>query len=648
MRQYFYKVLVGTAQFHGQEPLTYSSEQLFQPGTIVQVPLRQTTVVGVVVSPDQRPSFKVKPIARQITDRPLPHQLLSLITWLQIYYPAPLGSLVQLVVPSSLVRKRSLPPVTGAHARPADTVLPTLTPEQQQAVAVINQTAAQTVLVHGDTGTGKTRLYIELGCQTLASGRSVLVLTPEIGLTPQLLERLANGLSAPVISLHSNLNLTDRRTAWLQILQARQPVVVVGPRSALFAPIADLGLIVIDEAHDQAYKQEQMPHYQATRVAGKLAQLHQAKLILGSATPLITDYYYAKVKHLPVIRLTQRPAGAAQQRHIELVNLRDQRQFGQRPHLSNSLLKHIHQALDNHQQALVFLNRRGTARLIMCQLCGWTAQCPHCDLPLTYHGDQHLIRCHTCGYQHPAPTSCSACHSPDIIFKAIGTKSIVSELAKEFPRAIIKRFDTDTLQAERLEHHYQAILKGEVDILVGTQMLTKGLDLPRLTVAGVIVADTSLYFPDYTAEEHTYQLLTQIIGRVGRGHTDGRVVIQSYAPSSPAIQAAIEQNWDKFYNKQLAERQQYGFPPFFHYLKLSCARQSNQAAHSSATKLMTKLQQIVTHVDLIGPSPSFYERQAGQYRWQIIAKAKNRRELTKIIPLLPANWHYDLDPSSLL
>jgi primosomal protein N' (replication factor Y) len=244
--------------------------------------------------------------------------------------------------------------------------------------------------------------------------------------------------------------------------------------------------------------------------------------------------------------------------------------------------------------------------------------------------------------------ACVDCGSIDIIFKSIGTKSIAAELEKAFPKARIKRFDTDNLKSERLEMHYHDILAGKVDILVGTQMLAKGLDLPKLAVVGVIAADTSLYFPDYTAEERTYQLLNQVMGRVGRGHTAGSVVIQTYNPRNAAILAALKNKWSLLYESQLKERQKYGFPPFYHILKLTCARASQSAATTAADKLVTDLQQLQLPVIIDGPAPSFHEKIQGKYRWQLIIKAKQRNHLLDVIAILPSGWSYDIDPSNLL
>jgi primosomal protein N' (replication factor Y) len=641
----YYEILVSSSLFHGNEPLTYSSETALVVGNLVVVPLRSRSVVGVVVKEVPTPKFACKSVLSVITEQTVPPQSLELLNWLRAYYPAPLGSLAQLFLPDTLARKHEAPSPPKIPAKIAK--LPALTVEQQEALFALQVSPTTTALLHGDTGTGKTRLYIELARDNLDNGRSVMLLTPEIGLTPQLEKRVRESLPYPVVTIHSNLAGVARRNIWLQILQAKTPLVVMGPRSTLFTPIHNLGLIVMDEAHDAAYKQEQTPYYQSRQVAAELAKLHKAKLVLGTATPLISDYFLAEAKKAPIIRLTDQPAGRPE-RHIITVNIRDRAEFPHQPHLSKPMLQHIETALAKQQQSLVFLNRRGTARVVLCQVCGWQALCPRCDLPLTFHADHHQIRCHTCGYHATAPSSCPTCHSADIIFKSIGTKAIAEELKQAFPNARIQRFDTDNLKTERLEDHYEALAKGEIDILVGTQLLTKGLDLLKLAVVGVVNADTGLNFPDYTAQERNFALMTQVIGRVGRGHLPGTVVIQSYNPDNAALQAAVTADWATFYKTQLEERKNFGFPPFYHLLKLSCSRASSSAASQAAHKLTKLLQEAGLKIALSGPAPSFYEKVSGKYRWQLVVKAKDRRELIKAVALLPANWSYDLDPADLL
>jgi primosomal protein N' (replication factor Y) len=308
----------------------------------------------------------------------------------------------------------------------------------------------------------------------------------------------------------------------------------------------------------------------------------------------------------------------------------------------------VSDALNHHEQSLLFLNRRGTARVIVCQNCGWQSLCPNCDLPLTYHGDNHSSRCHVCGFLKDTPSSCPICSSSDIIFKSIGTKSIVEEVQRIFPNAVVKRFDNDNKKADSFNNQYEDVKSGKIDILVGTQTLAKGLDLPRLSVVGVIIADTSLYLPDYTANERTYQLLYQVLGRVSRGHVAGQAFIQSYDPDNPTIQAAVSKDWDGFYESQLTERRAFLFPPFCFLLKLTSRRTRSTVAEAAATKLADLISKEQLRVQVVGPSPSFHEKVGGKYQWQLVIKSKQRSELLKIINLLPAGWSYDIDPNDLL
>jgi primosomal protein N' (replication factor Y) len=448
--------------------------------------------------------------------------------------------------------------------------------------------------------------------------------------------------------MHSNLTGPERRDLWLQILYATSPVVVVGPRSALFVPCSTLGLIVVDEAHDTSYKQDQLPRYNALRVAGKLAHIHNAQVIFGTATPLISEYFVLEAKKLPILRLTKLAAGKAEPVRMEVIDLKDRGLFTKNPYLSSPLIEQITATLERGEQSLIFLNRRGTARVVLCQNCGWQAVCPNCHTPLTYHGDSHHLRCHTCGFKQPNPTNCPVCRSLDILYKSIGTKALVTILQTLFPNARIQRFDTDNTKQEKLEHHYHKVKAGEVDILVGTQMLVKGLDLPLLSLVGVVAADSSLQFPDYTAEEQTYQLLSQAVGRVGRGHRPGSVVIQTHNPSGQALHAVLNKNWEEFYKQQLAERKQFNFPPFCYLLKINCSRKSLSAAIRACEAIRDSLITAAHPVQIIGPSPSFKEQTSGQYNWQLVIKAKHRQSLVAIIASLPPNATYDIDPTNLL
>lgn len=644
---YYYHALARLGSYHGTDFLTYSSMEQLAAGTIVMVSVRKETVPGVVMAAVTKPRFATKPVQGVILKEPLPPTSLKLLRWLIDYYPAPLGLVAQQFLPADL---RGIPGTKNPTAKAQAIKSPKLTTEQLAALRQIKASEQSTFLLHGDTGTGKTRVYAELAKKSLDEHRSVLVLTPEIGLTPQLVADFKRSFTNnTVVLLHSGLTATERRGAWLNILRATEPLIVIGPRSALFSPLKNIGLVVVDEFHESAYKQEQAPYYQAVRVAAQLARTHQAKLVLGSATPAIQDYYAIEAKGRPILRMSQLASQTSVVKStVEIIDMRNKNNLATHPHLSNRMQEAIQHALDQKEQVLIFLNRRGTARLVLCQSCGWQALCPRCDLPLTYHGDHHYLQCHTCGYRSAAPASCPECGSPHIIYKSIGTKSIVETLQKQFPNARIQRFDTDSKKSERLEQHYSALQAGDIDIIVGTQLLAKGLDLPKLALVGVVAADASLYFPDYTAEERTYQLLSQVIGRVGRGHRKGTAIIQSYTPDNPTLQAVVSKDWAGFYQQQLQQRRSFLFPPFCFVLKLSVARATPKAAQVAAEKLAADLRQQNRPIQITGPAPSFYEKAAGKYRWQLIVKSKSRSQLLEVLPLLPSGWTYDIDPNDLL
>jgi primosomal protein N' (replication factor Y) len=638
---YFYEVWVRSNRYHGNDALTYQSSEELAIGQLVHVPMQRETVTGFVTARVRKPAFATKPIDNVIDLPPLPQQLVQLGKWLHAYYPAPLGMVAQQLTPAFTKAAAQAP-----STKPATPVrLPSLTAEQTQALATI--TKPDTYVLHGKTGSGKTRLYIELAQRAINAGQSAIVLTPEISLTSQLAERFRQTFGAQVIVLHSQLTPVERRTAWQHILTATSPLIVIGPRSALFSPLQRLGLIILDESHEPAYKQEQAPHYQTGRVAAKLRELHNAVLVLGSATPSIGDYYLAEQRHKPIIRMHQLAIAEEQSIKTTIIDLKDHSLFPRSHYISQPLHDAIQQALNNGEQTLLYLNRRGTARVIICEHCGWQAMCPHCDVPLTYHGDAHELRCHVCNFRMSPPAVCPDCKHPSIVYKTIGTKAVVDEVHKQFPHARVQRFDTDNTKAERFEQHDQAVRRGDVDILVGTQLLAKGLDLPKLSVLGVLMADTSLQMPDYTATERTYQLLSQVLGRIGRGHRAGHAFVQTYQPDSPIIQAAVNSDWDGFYKRELAERKLFKFPPFYYLLKLTVRRASSAAAAKAATTL-AKTVSADNSVIIEGPAPSLHEKVAGKYQYQLVIKSTERSKLLNIIARLPANWSYDIDPADLL
>jgi primosomal protein N' (replication factor Y) len=644
---FYYLVWVRSSRYHGSDPLTYASKQKLATGSIVEVELQKSLNLGFVSGPTDKPRFETKAINRYFDFVPLPLHLIKLAEWLKQYYPAPIGITTLQLLPANLSDKAINSNSVLRNDEPNTTSLPELTSEQ--ALALEEMKLSDTYLLHGRTGSGKTRLYIELALKSVNAGKSALVLTPEISLTSQLADNFRAVFKNRVIVMHSKQTPSERQKAWLDCLNSAGPVVVIGPRSILFAPVSKLGLIIMDESHESAYKQDQSPQYQSGRVASYLASLTKSWLILGSATPLVTDYYLALEKNKSIVNMKHLARSVANTKlEIVLVDRKQHDMFNRSSYLSQPLITELEATLNRSEQALLYLNRRGTARLVMCDNCGWQALCPHCDIPLTYHGDKHQVRCHSCSYYSSVPMSCPSCNHLNVVFKTAGTKAIVDDVKKIFPNARIARFDTDNLKADSFEQNYELARDGKIDILIGTQLLAKGLDLPKLSTVGILLADTSLYIPDFSAQERTYQLINQVLGRIGRGHVAGHAVIQTYDPKNKIINLAINNDYHTFYKTELAARKQFLFPPFCYLLKLSLRRASVKSAESGAEKLKKDIEVGPYRVKVEGPAPSFYERFQGKYQWQLIVKSSQRSELLNIIKILPANWSYDIDPMDLL
>jgi primosomal protein N' (replication factor Y) len=639
----YYEVWVRSHRYQNRAVLTYQSKETLSAGQLVMVPLQSTEVPAIVVRKVGRPSFRCKPITHGIDAPPLPPQSLQLFRWLQAYYPAPIGPTTQLFVPERLPQVDSM---NTAQALASEIPL-----NQEQSAAVKQVTGPGSYILHGRTGSGKTRVYAALADQAIRQGRSAIIMTPEIGLAPQLAENLESLLQRKPIVFHSKLTAKQRSEAWMQVLTADGPQIIVGPRSALFLPVRSLGLIVLDEAHEPAYKQEQQPYYFAPRVAAKLGELHAATVIYGSATPPVAEYYLATERQRPILELSQLAVGTPSKVETTVIDLKDRDQFSPAsPHISHPLVRAIEQSLRRGEQSLLYLNLRGTARVILCQQCGWQALCPNCDLPLTYHADKHRLLCHTCGHHEASPTACPVCGNAEIIFKSAGTKSIIDEVQRLFPQAVIRRFDADNTKAERLDQNFREVVSGKIDIIVGTQMLAKGLDLPKLSTLGVITADSSLTIPDFSAQERTFQLLQQVLGRIGRGHTEhATAIIQTYDPGSEIIRSVLKDDWRTFYDKQLLERRQFNFPPFCHLTKLAVKRSSQSSAEKAAATYAAELAtQFGSTLQVDGPAPAFREKQSGKYEWQLVLRTKQRSTLLRVIDNLPSGWTYDIDPINLL
>jgi primosomal protein N' (replication factor Y) len=648
-RMRFYEVLVADNKYHTSAPLTYSSEEILPRMSIVSVSLRNRVVTGFVLSEVDKPSFGTKPIKAVLSQSVLPSHVYELATWLKNYYASSLGEALRQFAPSKpTIRNKSTEPSPSPSESSTQLELEApLTSGQENAIKEIKKNPSTTVLLHGATGSGKTRVYLELARGTLDEGRSVILLIPEISLTTQLTQIAQKALKRPVFVMHSQMTQSRRKDIWKSILESTEPIIIIGPRSALFSPVQNLGLIILDESHEPAYKQDQSPRYHASRVASQIGLLTGSKVILGSATPSVTDYFVAD-KHSAIVRMKERAIGGTDTIKTQIIDIKDRSNFSASQFLSAQLLSAIKDNLNSKKQVMVYLNRRGSARLILCNKCGWQLLCPNCDVPLVYHGDSHSVLCHICGHSDVPPTSCAVCQNPEIIYKSIGTKALIDEVKRLFPGTRIHRFDSDNTTGERLHELYDKLHKGEIDILVGTQLLAKGLDLPRLGLVGIISAETSLSLPDFSSEERAFQLLYQVIGRVGRGHGKGEVILQSYEPQSGVIRAAVSRDWDEFYEYTLTERQKFRFPPYSILMQLTCKRATLAGAEQASKKLKEKLIAEKLPVEIVGPSPSFYAKRGKFYFWQIVVKSKHHAYLIELCKSVPQDWSINIDPMNLL
>lgn len=644
----YYEVVPLKVVHASQGILTYCSKISYTAGTIVSVPVGKADVIGVIIKSVSKPAFDCKEIIIQHETKALPDRLLMLGSWLSSYYMTHPVLVWQTLLPRGIGKTRRASAQNASHPRRKRTQI-VLNTSQTTAIESILENENGTTLLHGVTGSGKTQIYIETAKQTIAEGRSVIILVPEIALTSQLIAEFTPHFPDLKVT-HSTMTESVRHQTWQQLLGSDKPQVVIGPRSALFSPMPNLGLIVIDECHEPTFKQEQSPRYSALRAAAMLARFAGARLVLGSATPAVADYYLAKQTGASIVRLSVPARANTVAPTVQLVDMTKKLHFNRHSFFSNDMIAAITTTLKHKHQVLLFHNRRGTAPSTLCENCGWNALCSRCFVPLTLHADAFTLRCHICALHERVPTSCPQCSEANIIHKGIGTKLIHQEISKLFPQAAIARFDGDSDAHETLEQQYQALYDGDIDIIVGTQVVAKSLDLPHLRMVGVIQADAGLALPDYMASERTFQLLAQVSGRVGRNEHPSTVVVQSYQPAHPAVTAGITSDYQLFYDMTIDERRRANFPPFTHLLKLICIYKTEDAAIRNAQAFARTIrQQSPKRVEVLGPTPAFYERVRDTYRWQLVVKSTARSDLTNIVQKLPSgHWQFELDPGSLL
>lgn len=501
--------------------------------------------------------------------------------------------------------------------------------------ALLEKDTAQAALLFGVTGSGKTQVYIKLIQDTLAKGKSAIVLVPEIGLTPQVIQKFVGHFGEQIAVLHSALSAGERYDSWNKIREGRARV-VIGTRSAVFAPVQQLGILILDEEQDAAYKSETPPRYHARDIAKYRVVQNQALLVLGSATPSVESYYGSQQGKYPVFRLQERYLGTALPKVI-IADMRGALRQGIAGSIGTVLQQELQRNLENRQQSILFLNRRGNSRTISCMMCGWVPECPFCSTTLTYHSVNGRAMCHYCGYSIKINGCCPTCGSPHLHTEIPGTQRVEEELHTLFPQASVLRMDTDTMGTRNAyEKLLDTFAAGQADILIGTQMVTKGLDFERVTLVGVLEADQSLYAQDYRARERTFSLITQVVGRAGRRFATGRAVIQTCSPENPVILAAARQDYDSFYQMEIEQRQMLRCPPIEQLLVLTASGEQEQQVLQSLLRLKERLEGLMQgqfadfQYPVLGPAPAGVLKINGRYRYHLSIRCPDthrRREL---------------------
>ena len=628
-----------------------------RPGHQVTVPFGRRASYGFVVSlGTEDPGVETKPITTVGGDPLLlPHQV-ALARLVADHYWVPLIECLRAMLPPRIRKSASSGSGPSSRQRRHSRLLelanmvtvpaiaPELTAEQSAALEVVGSN--QLTLLHGVIASGKTEVYLAAAEQALAGGLRVLLLVPDISLTPQLVERVRTRLKAPIAILHSQLTELERAQQWWRTRRGEAEV-VLGSRSAVFAPIPRLGLICLDEEGTASYKQDRTPRYETGWVARRLAGLTGARLVAGSATPSVVTYHDATRGQLALAKLTRRVRG--HDAEVELVDMRDEAAAGNRQPLSRRLLEVVNRTLENEEQVILYLNRRGMSTFVLCRDCGRSVQCLGCSVALVQHAEIDGLVCHYCGYSRAMPSVCDHCGSRNIRGLGMGTQRLESMVKKLWPRARVLRLDSDAAKGpDSYFDIWEAFSERRADILVGTQMVTRGLDLPAVTCVGVVDADLPLHFPDYRSAENTFALVVQVAGRAGRDGREARVVVQTSNPEHYSLRCAAAGDYEGFYAAELPSRKAFTFPPFAELAVLTrtdaddarAATVAREAAEELASGL---LREGIEGIRVMGPSPAFIHRLRGEYRWQVTLKGDGLERARHLAPR-GRGWSYDVDP----
>ena len=617
----------------------YSSPLDLKIGESVFVPLRNKTRSAVILKNIHTPPpFKTKAILSKDSSRnPISPARLKWLYWLSHYYHHNIGPVIHLnfsagrrvggdkgcglVLPKNHDQKTNPQPTLSQTTTPK----PPLTKEQKTCLQEIQKHKGfRTHLLHGVTGSGKTEVFFRLIEPSLQQEKKALILVPEIALTPQHIKRFSDRFPNKVACFHSHLSSKKKHLQWMSLLNGEKQI-LIGPRSALFCPLPQLAWIIVDEEHTGLFKQEEKLKYHGRDSAVYLAQCLNIPIVLASATPSLESYQNAQTgKYL--YHSLKKPVFLTSSAKIKLVNMKEEQKSDLPYWLSHTLYLALKTALKNKEQSALFLNRRGENTYIFCSLCSYSFFCVNCDIALTQHQKTHLL-CHYCGFRQEKPSLCPKCQKGEIISFGVGTATLQKELERLFPSARIQRADRDQVKTHKQwTKMLEQIENQEIDILIGTQMISKGLDFPHLNLVGLILADQGLNWPDFRAEEKTFQLIMQMAGRAGRRKTPGQVILQSHNPSHPVIKALVNRDWTGFANRALKYRKKHGYPPFG---KLSLVRTQSVSANSAlkvAEKLRNQLKNI-KDLKVLGPAPATHARLKNQYRYHLLLKSKEPNTL---------------------
>lgn len=633
--------------------------ELIRLGQRVVVPFGRRQVFAFVVELlEDSPIAELRPLERIRDEEPLllPHQI-SLAQWIAGHYLCPLPEVLRAMIPPALrtgkatSRRRVTAKAGGAAAEVAEsTARLDLTAKQEEVFSPIRDaitwSKAEEFLLFGVTGSGKTEVYLAAIKAALAQGRGAIVLVPEISLTPQTEKRFAVHFPGIVAVLHSGLTVAERGREWRRV-RSGQAKVVVGSRSAVFAPMGNPGVVIVDEEDSSSYKQyDAIPRYHAADVARHLGRILSVPVVLGSATPRLEVYRQAVAdKGLRLLRMPHRFAGRPLP-PVEVVDLREELASGNRSPFSRRLSQLVTETLLEGGQGILFLNRRGTSSVVLCRSCGEALGCPNCSVSLTLHFQGRVCTCHYCDHHLALPEECPSCGSKLLRALGAGTERVEAEARELWPGAKILRMDRDTV-GHRDAHReiYEAFVRRDADLLIGTQMVAKGWDLPGVRLVGIVNADIALHFPDFRAAEKTFSLLTQVAGRAGRGDEPAQVILQTYSPEHPVVELASAHDYEAFAELELEARRQLRFPPFTRLLVLTRSDASDGTARQQAEGEAIRLRQLLegTSVEVLGPSPAFIPRLRSLYRWQLTVRGVR---LEAVRPHLPEGrgWSVDIDP----